>query len=102
MVKTLTAAKRRQALRELDGWSLVDGRDALSRDFRFKNFKAAFEFMSRCAVQAEKVNHHPEWSNVYNRVHVVLISHDAGGLTERDLDLARFMDRAAAAVAAET
>ena len=83
------------ALAELPGWSAADGRDALVRRFQFRDFNAAFGFMSRVALLAEKLDHHPEWSNVYGRVDVLLTTHDAGGVTELDLRLARFMDEAA-------
>jgi len=83
------------ALARLPGWRPVDGREAIEREFRFKDFNAAFGFMSRAALYAEKLDHHPEWSNVYNRVHVVLTTHDAGGITERDVALAHFLDQAA-------
>ena len=83
------------ALARLDGWRAVQGRDAIEKEFRFKDFNAAFGFMSRVALQAEKLDHHPEWSNVYNRVHVVLSTHDAGGVTDKDVALARFIGQAA-------
>jgi len=83
------------ALRELPGWHAVRGRDAIGRRYEFADFNAAFGFMCRVALEAEKADHHPEWTNVYNRVDVVLSSHDAQGVTERDLQLAHFMDRAA-------
>jgi 4a-hydroxytetrahydrobiopterin dehydratase len=74
---------------------MVDGRDAIQRSFKFADFSAAFGFMSRCALVAEKLDHHPEWFNVYNRVDVVLSTHDAGGLTELDIKMAEEMDRIA-------
>ena len=77
------------------GWSLVEGRDAISKTYQFKNFVEAFGFMARCALWAEKLNHHPEWSNVYKTVEVTLSTHDAGGLTELDVKLARKMDQLA-------
>jgi 4a-hydroxytetrahydrobiopterin dehydratase len=86
-----------EAVRGLDGWSVDAGRDAIVKGFRFKDFNAAFGFMSRVALLAEKLDHHPEWSNVYNRVDVLLTTHDAGGVTERDVKMARFMDEAAGA-----
>ena len=76
-------------------WSAVDGRDAIARSFTFKDFSRAWAFMSRVALKAEAMDHHPEWSNVYNRVDVVLASHDADGVTERDVALATFIDAAA-------
>jgi len=74
------------------GWEAVEGRDAIRKEFRFKNFVEAWGFMSRSAIWAEKLNHHPEWFNVYNRVDVVLTTHDTGGLSELDVKLAEKMD----------
>jgi 4a-hydroxytetrahydrobiopterin dehydratase len=96
MAARLTDAERTQALAGLAGWSLVDGREAIAKTFAFADFNAAFGFMSRCALKAEAMNHHPEWFNVWNRVEVTLATHDAGGLTALDIELARFMDAAAA------
>jgi 4a-hydroxytetrahydrobiopterin dehydratase len=96
MAEKLSDAARTAALAELSGWSLVDGRDAITKTFTFKNFNQAFGFMSRVALKAEAMNHHPEWFNVWNRVEVTLSTHDAGGLTELDIELATFMDAAAA------
>lgn len=84
------------ALAQLPGWTAVAGRDAIQRSFRFKDFSAAFGFMTRVALAAEKLDHHPEWSNIYNRVEVVLTTHDAGGVTDLDVQLARMMDEASA------
>lgn len=95
MVKTLDDAARARALAELDGWSMAEGRDAIVRTFRFEDFNAAFGFMSRAALLAERMDHHPEWFNVYNRVEVTLSTHEAGGITERDIRMAKFMDAAA-------
>jgi 4a-hydroxytetrahydrobiopterin dehydratase len=72
---------------------MVSNRDAITRSYQFKDFKEAFAFMTQCALMAEQMNHHPEWFNVWNRVEVTLSTHDAGGLTKLDLDLARSMDR---------
>ena len=83
------------ALAQLVGWTAVAGRDAIAKTFVFADFNAAFGWMTRVALAAEKLDHHPEWSNVYNRVEVVLATHDAGGVTELDLRLARHMDAAA-------
>lgn len=83
------------ALERLPGWSAVEGRDAITRSYRFADFNAAFGFMTRVALAAEKLDHHPEWSNVYGRVDVVLTTHDAGAVTALDVTLARFMDLAA-------
>ena len=79
----------------LDGWMAAAGRDAIHKEYVFKNFSEAFGFMTRVALQAEKLDHHPEWSNVYNKVSVTLATHDAGGVTQRDVDLASFMDKLA-------
>ncbi len=84
------------ALAKLSGWSKVEGdRDAICRTFRFKDFNQAFGFMTRVAIRAEQLDHHPEWFNVYNRVEVTLATHDADGVTELDVTLAAFMDEAA-------
>jgi len=84
------------ALAKLPGWSKVEGeRDAIQRTFKFKNFNAAFGFMTRVAIKAEQLDHHPEWFNVYNRVEVTLATHDADGVTELDVTLATFMDEVA-------
>ena len=83
------------ALERLPGWQAVEGRDAIARGYRFADFNAAFGFMTRVALAAEKLDHHPEWSNVYNRVDVVLTTHDVGGVTALDVTLARLMDAAA-------
>ncbi len=95
MAEKLTGAARKAALARLQGWTEVDGRDAISRKFTFKDFNEAFGFMARAALIAEKLDHHPEWFNVYNRVEVTLATHDAGGVTERDVKLALEMDRLA-------
>ena len=90
----LSDATRSDALAELTakGWSHDAERDAIAKTFKFKNFVEAFGFMTRAALHAEKLNHHPEWSNVYNRVEVTLTTHDAGGLTELDVKLAGKLD----------
>lgn len=95
MASKLTGEPRRAALAGLPGWNEVDGRDAIAKSFKFADFNAAFGFMSRVALMAEKLDHHPEWFNVYNKVDVTLSTHDAGGVTERDVTLARFIDQAA-------
>jgi len=92
MSEKLDGQARAQALARLDGWAEADGRDAITRTFRFRDFGAAFAFMTRAALMAEKMNHHPEWFNVYNRVEVTLTTHDAGGVTEKDITLAAAMD----------
>ena len=80
---------------QLEGWAAVSGKDAIGKTFRFANFNAAFGFMTRVALMADKLDHHPEWFNVYNRVEVVLTTHDADGVSELDVTMARFMDSAA-------
>ena len=95
MVQQLSADAQRAALTKLKGWSEVDGRDAIARTFVFKDFNEAFGFMTRAALVAEKNDHHPEWRNVYKTVEVVLTTHDAGGVTERDVALAEAMNRIA-------
>ena len=97
MAEKLTGSTRKSALAKLDGWSEIEGRDAISKKFAFKDFNEAFGFMARVALIAEKLDHHPEWFNVYNRVEVTLATHDAGGVTERDVKLAEAMDRLAKA-----
>jgi len=92
MVERLSAEARRAALKNLPGWTEVSGRDAIARSFVFKDFNEAFGFMSRAALVAEKHDHHPEWRNVYKTVDVVLATHDAGGVTERDIALAKAMN----------
>jgi 4a-hydroxytetrahydrobiopterin dehydratase len=92
MVQKLTADARRAALGELSGWSEVPGRDAIARTFTFRDFNEAFGFMARVALVAEKSDHHPEWRNVYKTVEVTLATHDAGGVTEKDIALAKAMD----------
>jgi 4a-hydroxytetrahydrobiopterin dehydratase len=93
----LTGVAREQAIAELDGWQEVSGRDAIGRTFTFRDFNTAFGFMTRVALQAEKMNHHPEWFNVYKTVQVTLSTHDAGGVTERDVKLAKAMNACAKA-----
>lgn len=95
MVEKLSAEARAAALTELAGWSVVEGRDAITKTFRFRDFNEAFGFMGRVALMAEKMDHHPEWFNVWNRVDITLATHDAGGVTERDIKLARFIEHAA-------
>lgn len=92
MAEKLTGAARAEALGELKGWTEVDGRDAIEKTFSFKTFNQAFGFMTRVALVAEKMDHHPEWFNVYNRVEVTLSTHDAGGVTKKDITLAKSMD----------
>jgi 4a-hydroxytetrahydrobiopterin dehydratase len=95
MAAKLAGEARGRALAELQGWRMVDGRDAIAKTFQFKDFNKAFGFMTRVALMAERMDHHPEWSNVYGKVEITLASHDVGGLTERDIRLAKFIDLAA-------
>ncbi|MEN0653121.1 MULTISPECIES: 4a-hydroxytetrahydrobiopterin dehydratase [Hyphobacterium] len=81
-----------EALARLSGWSAVDGRDAIRKVYEFADFNAAWGFMSRVALKADQMDHHPEWFNVYNKVDVTLATHDASGVTEKDVALATFMD----------
>jgi 4a-hydroxytetrahydrobiopterin dehydratase len=92
MMEKLSAEARKTALKALSGWSEVAGRDAIERTFTFKDFNEAFGFMSRAALVAEKSDHHPEWRNVYKTVEVVLSTHDAGGVTSLDIELAKAMN----------
>ncbi len=92
MIAKLTEAERVGLPAALPDWRMAEGRDAIVRDFRFKDFSAAWAFMSRVALLAEKQDHHPEWDNVYNRVKIVLSTHDAGGLSKRDVTLAKAID----------
>jgi 4a-hydroxytetrahydrobiopterin dehydratase len=92
MVAPLDAAARAALPATLPAWRLVEGRDAMRRGFRFKDFSEAWGFMARVALLAEAQDHHPEWSNVWNRVEIVLTTHDAGGLSARDVRLAQAID----------
>lgn len=91
----LEGEQRSQALAEIPNWREVEGRDAITRTFTFADFNEAFGFMSRVALIAEKMDHHPEWFNVYKTVEVTLSTHDAAGLTEKDVTLAKEMDKIA-------
>ncbi|XP_073505647.1 pterin-4-alpha-carbinolamine dehydratase 2 [Phyllobates terribilis] len=93
----LTAEERTQAIQELQslGWAEITARDAIYKEFAFKTFNQAFGFMTRVALQAEKMNHHPEWFNVYNKVQITLTTHDCGKLTRKDVKLAQFIEKAA-------
>ncbi len=95
----LTGQDRQHALAILPDWQELSDRDAISRTFTFKDFSAAFAFMTRVAMLAEQANHHPEWFNVYNRIEVTLATHDAGGLTTKDTDLATKIDAVASSMA---
>ena len=92
----LTDEEREEALAALPGWEFDPKRNGIARSFRFRDFSEAFAFMTRVALEAEKADHHPDWSNVWNRVDILLTTHSAGGLTRRDLDLARRIDKMAA------
>ena len=91
-MKKLDVNERKQALDGLADWRAVDGRDAIAKAFTFKDFNRAFGFMARVALLAEKMDHHPEWFNVYNRVEVTLSTHDAGGVTQNDIAMAKAME----------
>ena len=91
----LNPEARKAALASLQGWAEVDGRDAIAKKFVFKDFNEAFGFMTRAALTAERMDHHPEWFNVYKTVEVTLSTHDAGGVTELDITLATAMDKLA-------
>jgi 4a-hydroxytetrahydrobiopterin dehydratase len=95
MAGRLSPAERQAALKRLSGWKDVEGRDAIAKRFVFADFKQAFGFMAQVALTAEKMDHHPEWTNVYKTVDVTLSSHDAGGVSERDVKLAEAIDRIA-------
>jgi 4a-hydroxytetrahydrobiopterin dehydratase len=95
MAQKLSPDARKSALARLSGWSEVSGREAIAKTFTFKDFNQAFGFMTRAALVAEKMDHHPEWFNVYKKVDVTLSTHDAGGVTELDIKLAEAMDRLA-------
>ena len=97
MVEKLTEAARKAFLAANPAWEEMEGRDAIFRRFVFDDFNAAWGFMSRVALAAEKADHHPEWFNVYNKVDITLTTHDAGGLSERDVALAAFIEAAAKA-----
>ncbi len=92
MIAKLAGKSRTQALASIKGWKKVRGRDALQKSFKFADFNEAWGFMTRVAMAAEKADHHPEWSNVYNKVEIVLSTHDAGGLSEKDVALAKVID----------
>ena len=96
MAERLSEEARRGLPAELPGWTPVEGRDALRKSFKFKSFSEAWGFMARVALAAEKLNHHPEWSNVYNRVEITLTTHDCDGLSDLDVKLAKRIDKFAA------
>jgi 4a-hydroxytetrahydrobiopterin dehydratase len=95
MIQKLTSEERATLLTQLQGWEAVAGRDAIQRHFKFRDFNEAFGFMTRVAIKAQEMNHHPEWFNVYHTVEITLTTHDANGVTVRDIELARFIDEAA-------
>jgi len=95
MVEKISEAGREAFFTEFAGWRETEGRDAVTKTYVFNDFIAAWGFMSRIALYAEKAGHHPEWSNVYSKVEITLTTHDAGGLSERDVHLARFIERTA-------
>lgn len=93
MAAKLNDTERQQALTNLSDWTQDTSRDAIQRTFVFRNFNEAFGFMSRVAMMAEKLNHHPEWSNIYKTVNVTLTTHDVDGLSDLDIKMAEFMDK---------
>ena len=93
MAERLSAAAREAALLRLNGWIYDPAADSISHDFKFKSFSEAFAFMARVALLADKADHHPEWTNVYNKVTITLTTHSAGGLTGKDMDLAEKIDK---------
>ncbi|MCF8465804.1 MAG: 4a-hydroxytetrahydrobiopterin dehydratase [Sneathiella sp.] len=95
MANKLSAQEIANALQNLPDWRRADGRDAIQKEFKFKNFSQAFAFMTRVALKAEKMDHHPEWFNIYNRIDVTLATHDVNGLSGKDIELAGFMDKIA-------
>jgi 4a-hydroxytetrahydrobiopterin dehydratase len=92
MIQKLSSEERAAQLAGLTGWSVVTDRDAIRRQFAFADFNEAFGFMTRVAIKAQQMDHHPEWFNVYNKVEITLTTHEANGVTERDIALARFID----------
>ncbi|WP_297110438.1 4a-hydroxytetrahydrobiopterin dehydratase [uncultured Devosia sp.] len=92
MIDKLSPQAREAALATLGQWAYEPAQDAIAREFKFKDFSEAFAFMARVALLAEKAGHHPDWSNVYNKVSIHLTTHDAGGLSEKDIELARRID----------
>ena len=92
MIRKLTEAERADLLPTLSGWTLDAARDGIRKTYKFADFPTAFAFMTRVAILAEKADHHPEWSNVWNKVEILLTTHDAGGLSMRDVELARGID----------
>lgn len=99
MTKKMTDTEITKALTEAEGWTRVEGREAIFKQFKFVDFRHAWTFMEDVAIEADAMSHHPEWTNVYNRVEVTLTTHDVGGLSELDFDLAAIMDEIADEVA---
>jgi 4a-hydroxytetrahydrobiopterin dehydratase len=95
MTKKLSSAERHDALKKLKGWKESEDGKSITKTFQFKTFSEAFSFMTHVALAAEKMNHHPNWTNVYNKVHITLTTHDSGGLSAKDISLALIMDTAA-------
>jgi 4a-hydroxytetrahydrobiopterin dehydratase len=93
MNKKLSITDRNSAIKKLKGWQLVKGRSAITKTFEFKNFNAAFSWMTAIAMHAEKLDHHPEWSNTYNKIHVILSTHDSEGVTVLDIEMATIMNK---------
>ena len=91
MSEKLSTKIRNESLKKLNGWKKTRGKDCIEKEFLFKDFQSAFSWMTKMALVAEKMDHHPEWFNVYNRVNVTLTTHDAGGITKLDIDLAKVM-----------
>ena len=93
MSEKLSTKIRNESLKKLNGWKKTRGKDCIEKEFLFKDFQSAFSWMTKMALVAEKMDHHPEWFNVYNRVNVTLTTHDAGGITKLDIDLAKVMNK---------
>ena len=93
MSEKLSTKIRNESLKKLKGWKKTRGKDCIEKEFLFKDFQSAFSWMTKMALVAEKMDHHPEWFNVYNRVNVTLTTHDAGGITKLDIDLAKVMNK---------
>ena len=92
MNKKLSITERNAAIKKLKGWQLVKDRNAITKTFKFKDFNAAFSWMTAMALHAEKLDHHPEWSNIYNKIHVILSTHDSEGVTVLDIEIATIMN----------
>ena len=93
MSEKLSTKIRNESLKKLNGWKKTRGKDCIEKEFLFKDFQSAFSWMTKMALVAEKMDHHPEWFNVYNKVNVTLTTHDAGGITKLDIDLAKIMNK---------